>query len=346
MLDKIIEFILLFLTLVATCQPRPPGPPGGGGTVTCTGTCGFNLTGQYRMTTNATHRIIYTNGIPNHPYYVTFPAGNVKNPNGVCEHFRKMTVPLNPTLGTSVTALSLGPVGILTTGGFLYNHLDGPETSDNDLALPNRAMDMDSCNGHPDPTCRYHYHKNPEKCIANYGECLLIGYLADGFPVYSYCNVSGTRLRSCYDKVSGAAGTDTSHFFFNASKVAAKQCQLDEANGYCFQDGVRGILSGRCRYGYVLTEDYPFVVPSSAGSVYYGLEPITSFPVTPAPVKTTARPSTAKATTARPTTGKPMTAKPMTTKVTTAKPSTAKPTTAKVMTAKPMTARPTTARPK
>lgn len=339
--------------------PRPsgPAPPAGGGggtgTSTCTGNCGLNLTSKYWVETNATHRIIYTNGIPSHSYYSSFPTGNVPNPNNVCEHFRRMAIPLAPELSASVTALDLGPVGILVTGGFLYNHLDGPTSSDNDLALPNRAISMDMCNGHPDQDCRYHYHKNPEGCIAGYENCIHVGYLADGFPVYSYCNVSGSRLRSCYSQIAGTAGSDTSHFSFNSSKKAAGECQLDEANGYCFTDRERGILSGSCRYGYVLTEDYPFVMPSIAGKVFYGLETLTALPQQPAATSlsttskpaTTSRPTTRHPTTSGPTTLRPTTLRPTTLRPTTLRPTTRRPTTLRPTTRRPTTRRPTTRRP-
>ena len=308
------------MVLVCSAQPPMPGPPmppggsfppgsmppndggGGGSSGACTGNCGYNLTAKYKIVTNATHRVVYTNGIPNHSYYVQFPSGHVKNPNGVCEQFRSMTIPLKPVLAKTVTALSLGPVGILITGGFLYNHLDGPTSQTNDLALY-REVSMDTCNGHPDQDCRYHYHKNPENCIANYSDCLLVGYLADGFPVYSFCTINGTRLKSCFSQYNGTGGLDTSDYFFNTTKVAAKDCHLDEANGYCFTDGKRGIASGSCSYGYVLSEDYPFVMPSSSGTIFYGMETLTSFPFD----TTTAKPTTAKPTTAKPTTAKPTT---------------------------------------
>jgi len=45
-------------------------------------------------------------------------------------------------------------VGILVTGGILYNHLDGPEDSSDNVAMTVRGESLDTCNGHPDQICR------------------------------------------------------------------------------------------------------------------------------------------------------------------------------------------------
>lgn len=270
--------------VAATFAVPPPAPPPRPGV--CTGNCGLGLAAKYSVSVNATHRTITTNGIPSHSYYTNFPAGHVANPNSVCEQFRQMTLPLTPTRGTTYTILPLGPVGILNSGGFIYNHLDGTYNTTDDLALY-RAVSLDTCNGHPDQDCRYHYHMNPGTCIVNYTLCGNIGYLADGFPIYGFCNVSGTQLVSCYDKKSGTDGLSTFDYVFNQTKRNLGLCHLDEANGYCFTDGVRGVPQGNCSYGYVLTDNYPFVIPATHGAVYYDMATLSSFPTTsssPTPV--------------------------------------------------------------
>lgn len=274
--------IIASIVTVALAQPpgpRPPGAPPGPstGSSVCTGNCGLSLTSRLTVSVNATHRVITTNGIPSHSYYTNFPSGHVANPNNVCEKFRQMTLPLSPTLGTSFTILPLGPVGILNSGGFIYNHLDGPYNTTDDLALY-RAVSLDTCNGHPDQDCRYHYHMNPASCIVNYTDCGNIGYLADGFPIYGFCTVNGTQLISCYDQKPGTDGLSSSHYVYNTTKRNLGLCHFDEANGYCFTDGVRGVPNGGCRYGYVLSDNYPFVIPATHGAVYYGMATLTSFP--------------------------------------------------------------------
>ena len=62
-------------------------------------------------------------------------------------------------------------------------------------------------------------------------------------------------------------GGSTSHYDFNRDRFESGDCDLDEANGYTFPaadwQGTRGIGG----YGYVFSEDYPFIMPG-----YFGTE--------------------------------------------------------------------------
>ncbi|XP_069993980.1 uncharacterized protein [Penaeus vannamei] len=207
--------------------------------------CGTGLVSVFREEVDGEYRILITNGIPDHDYST---GATRPNPNEVCRHPSYMKVPLNPTKG-SFTPSGMGPVGIALSGGFFYNHLSTPM---GDVAAVVEAESFDSCSGHADPQCRYHYHKVPN-CLNPDRPCELVGYMMDGFPVYSYCDVNGVRLTSCYKKVSGD-GSMQEHFEYQPDE----DCQLDEANGYPFEDG-RG-------YGYVFSENYPFVMRGFMGS--------------------------------------------------------------------------------
>ena len=81
--------------------------------------------------------------------------------------------------------------------------------------------------------------------------CEHIGYIRDGFPLYSQC----PGLESCY--------VDQTY--------SPDNCNLDEANGFDFTD--KGILnpSGEAisGYGYVVTKDYPYVPIKYAGSYVF-----------------------------------------------------------------------------
>ena len=123
-----------------------------------------------------------------------------------------MVLPVSPSVG-SYQDSALGPVGqyqyhvrhslmrysymmwsvqgIATSGAFFYNHKDG----NNQVAASTEGETFDTCMGHADPMCRYHYHKAPV-CIPS--SCSVIGYLRDGVPVYGICDVEGQRLKSCY----------------------------------------------------------------------------------------------------------------------------------------------------
>ena len=62
--------------------------------------------------------------------------------------------------------------GIATSGAFFYNHKDGNDR----VAAITEGETFDSCMGHADPQCRYHYHKAPV-CLPT--SCQVIGYLRD-----------------------------------------------------------------------------------------------------------------------------------------------------------------------
>ena len=66
---------------------------------------------------------------------------------------------------------------------------------------------------------------------------------------------------------SGYDGSSTWHYEFNRARFQSGGCDLDEANGYTFPaadwQGTHGIGG----YGYVFSEDYPFIMPG-----YFGTE--------------------------------------------------------------------------
>jgi hypothetical protein len=59
-------------------------------------------------------------GIPNHPYYIDREE---PSPNPVCLSPITVTLPANPTRAEDMTAMPFGIIGVLKTGGFVYNHL-------------------------------------------------------------------------------------------------------------------------------------------------------------------------------------------------------------------------------
>lgn len=230
-----------------TRQVRP------GGSRQCStsqGQCGKGLPSFYKeevITINGQQkRLVVTNGIPSHKYHDFSGTNRTQNPNEACRTPSYMVLPLNPSKG-SFRESSLGPVGVATSGAFFYNHKDGPGGG---VAVVREGDSFDNCNGHADPQCRYHYHKAPV-CMKN--DCQLVGYLLDGFPVYGLCSRNGRQLRSCYKKKSGKTGHYTSDYSFQQGS----DCDLDRANGFTFSDG---------SYGYIFTENYPFIMPGYMGN--------------------------------------------------------------------------------
>jgi len=228
---------------------RGQGGAGGGQCSAVEGQCGKGLSSIYHeevINVNGQQkRLVVTNGIPSHVYHDFSGTNRRQNPNEACRTPTYMVLPLNPENG-GFTESSLGPVGIASSGAFFYNHKDGQ----NQVAAISEERSFDNCNGHADPMCRYHYHKAPV-CMSS--SCSLVGYLRDGFPVYGICDLNGKRLKSCYRLSPGASGLHTSDYTF----TPGSDCDLDQANGYTFPGG---------NYGYIFTENYPFIMPGFMGT--------------------------------------------------------------------------------
>ena len=77
--------------------------------------------------------------------------------------------------------------------------------------------------------------------------------MRDGIPVFGICEVNGKTLKSCYRLKTGSVGDVVEDYFFEEGD----DCDLDKANGYIFPDG---------SYGYIFSENYPFIMPGYMGS--------------------------------------------------------------------------------
>merc|ERR550519_33457 len=127
----------------AACMARSPG---------CSSSCENNPgLSYYTEIVSGSTRSVMANGIPNHSY--ESDATN-PNPNSACEQRVVMNLPVNPSKG-SYEVSNMGPVGLSVSGGFIFNHLSNQM---GDLAVPNEGPSLDSCMGHSERTCRYHYH--------------------------------------------------------------------------------------------------------------------------------------------------------------------------------------------
>jgi hypothetical protein len=164
--------------------------------------------------------------------------------------------------------------------------LSNPNGAEDVANHPNNEQpSLDTCHGHADGRCTYHYHeisKLPACTHDNkWDACELIGYVLDGFPIYSHCfsDEKDRYLTSCYaitDDADGDVGADTSDY----AHAATNDCDLDKANGYDFTgmgiaDSDGNEITG---YAYVATDSYPYVMPFYAGSTW---NEVASFDVWP-----------------------------------------------------------------
>jgi len=242
-----------------------------------------NLTSSAAWTCNATSRYLTANGVPDHEVG-TFP--NVGNPNTIGATSVSATYSLMPavvsTTGSNATVVGFALNGVKfdpNTGGSCNNDgsscsLIGNTGNWNMEALGQSAFNFgaDENNAHVQPTGEYHYHGMPEKFIAklNKGAAMtLVGWAADGFPVYARYGymmamdatsaikvLSGSyKLKTTPDANRPATSLYAMGTFKQDYEYVAGLGDLDECNGRTgvtpeFPNGI---------YHYVITDSYPFI---------------------------------------------------------------------------------------
>ncbi len=255
----------------------------------------LTYTSTSEWTCTDTTRELTANGIPDHAVG-TFP--NEANPNGIIEQSVSASYTLAPTETTTATELG-GPRGVI---GYVLNgvKLDpgtGGTCDDSgtscDLgsnvgnwrieALGQTSFDFgeDENNAHVQPDGTYHYHGIPEGFVAKQGgnssTMTLIGWAADGFPIYARYGYSVAddatsslkTMTGSYQLVSNVSdsrpSTDTYPLgtFSQDWEYVEASGDLDECNGRVgvtpdFPDGI---------YHYYATDSYPYFQRCVKGAV-------------------------------------------------------------------------------
>lgn len=114
------------------------------------------------------------------------------NPNSIRAQQVLMDLPANPVAATRESCVSFGAVGMLLTGGLLYNALD----ANGEDAVAHEIQDK--CQGHPQRNGAYHYH-NLSTCQKDDGDKkhgALVGYAFDGFGIFGKRGENGTLLKN------------------------------------------------------------------------------------------------------------------------------------------------------
>ena len=193
----------------------------------------------FSITTSGNNRVITGNGLPvgittgTFPIASTDPAYQIdRNPNSIKTQTVSLTVPLNPTMGTTPTCVGMGMIGVSTDGVAIYNGVDA-EGRD---AVAHE--EQDSCGGHPDESGEYHYH-GPSSCVTGTKQKnTLVGYALDGYGIYSMYDANGKE-------------------YTNAD--------LDECHGITSEIMWNGKMVNM--YHYVETQEYPYTIGCYRGSV-------------------------------------------------------------------------------
>jgi hypothetical protein len=152
-----------------------------------------------RISHDANHLIIQSQGYPNHPTAV-FP--NSDNPNSIRVQDFIFRFPLVPRKAETITRLPMGPVGMSLNGVVFFNPF---EMAGRNAVEGYDEVWLDSCCGHPQQTGVYHYHKYPT-CVKSpfidtgRDHSPIIGFAFDGFPVYGPYESEGMRAMELTDE--------------------------------------------------------------------------------------------------------------------------------------------------
>ncbi len=218
-------------------------------------------------------RVIRSNGLPDHQPG-QFPRRG--NPNSISAQDYALHIPMEPVVAATPTASGHAFFGVAINGvpfepgtaefwnfdpgsGWKYEAMSGKI----DLGL-------DEHNAHVQPTGAYHYHGLPTGLCARLGgddgkKMLLLGYAADGFPIYSAFDHADSkdassplrRMKSSYQvrkgNRSGGPGGAFDGTFTEDYEFVSGSGDLDECNGRIgvtpeFPNGI---------YHYCITAEFP-----------------------------------------------------------------------------------------
>lgn len=206
---------------------------------------------------------VMSNGLPNHETG-TFP--NQGNPNTISEQDIEKTFTLSPQKNNSTTDSGGIEFGI-ALNGILFEPLtaeywNNDRTSGWNLEWSTNNLGFDFNNAHVQPDGTYHYHGSPTGLLSlvNGKAQTLIGFAADGFPIYVENLKSSWRLKAG-TRPTGPGGTYDGTYVQDYEYVEGLG-DLDECNGIYgttpeYPDGT---------YYYVISDTFPVVARCFSGS--------------------------------------------------------------------------------
>ena len=227
--------------------------------------------GNVRFAIEGEYRLISADGLPDHETG-RFPSRS--NPNRISAQHYELRVPARPQIAARITALRMQSFGFAING--VPFDPGAAEFWNNDRNWQYEAMSgalplgLDQSNAHVQPSGAYHYHGLPTALLARFAGAttpVLVGWAADGFPIYGpygYVDANNrnsplTKLRASWRIKSGTRnggpGGAYDGAFVQDYEYSAGLGQLDECNG---RSGVTPEFPNGS-YHYVLTDSFPFI---------------------------------------------------------------------------------------
>ena len=209
-------------------------------------------------------RFIRADGLPNH---ATGAFPNAGNPNRISAQSNSFRMPLHPAKAARPTYYPPNTLFGVAVNGVVFD----PNTAEFwngdrrwmiEALSGARPLGIDQNNAHVQPNGAYHYHGVPTGLVATLGAArpLLIGWAADGFPIYVGDARPSWRLKAVRDE--GGPGGRPDGTYARDYEFVNGAGDLDECNGRTgptaeFPQG---------SYYYVVTVAFPYVPRCFAGT--------------------------------------------------------------------------------
>lgn len=241
-----------------------------------------NMVSQVNMSIQGDYRYINSNGIPTS--HGQFP--NPGNPNAISAQSYQFRVPVFPVMAQQSRPVTRGSNMGVALNGIPFDPLSADFWSDghrshefspwNYEAMYNSIQfGLDHNNAHVQPNGAYHYHGLPKVLYKQLSagktppdQMILIGYAADGFPMYAlygYSDKNNSKsklqlLTSSFKLKAGARPKDAppGHYdgaFVEDFEYVDASGDLDQCNG---RAGVTPEYP-KGTYYYMVTNSYPFI---------------------------------------------------------------------------------------
>ncbi len=270
-------WVLLFTVALAAANAQPGPPPSNR-------TSGPLGTNRVSITISGNQRIIQANGIPDHTPG-KFPRPG--NPNTISAQNYTFRVTLNPRVSSATIPAQGWTFGVALNGipfePGTAEFWNGERAWNYEARSGFINLGLDENNAHVQPTGAYHYHGLPIGLMARLGgdgkKMLLVGWAADGFPIYTAYGYSDPRntnsplkkMRSSYRVKSGqrpgGPGGNYDGKFTTDFEFVAGLGDLDQCHG---RFGVTPEFPAGI-YHYYITDEFPYI------SRYYRGTPDPSF---------------------------------------------------------------------